>query len=138
MALPPVKALIVERDGADLADPEEYDLDASNLPFNRVGFSSYNIEDAINEAATGDTGIDAVSWDVTYTSGRPNVVTVYDSNTQVTANRVQDYTYTYTGHEPTTVVQKSYEADGTTVSETVTYTLTWTGNKLDKVTSVTT
>lgn len=179
MPTPSFKALVAEREGVDLADIEEQVIDAATIPFSRAGFTSDNIEDAVDEAkAAGGgavaiedegsnltntvskinftgagvtatnagndvtvdipaaAGIDCVSWDMTYSSGRPSLVTIYDSNTQVDANRVRDIAYTYTGDEPTTVVQQDYDTDGTTVLETTTYTLTWVSNELDKVTSV--
>lgn len=136
MALPPIKVLIAEKDGVELDYHEEYDLKASAVPFTRAGFTSDNVNDAINEAATGQVGVNAVSQAITYDSEeRPDLVTVYDDNTQIVANRVQDFQHTYTGDVPTTVVQQDYDSDGTTVLKTTTFTLTWVGDLLDKVTS---
>lgn len=52
-----VKVLIVERNGVELPDREEFNLIASAIPFSSGGFASDNVEDAIVEASAGSADI---------------------------------------------------------------------------------
>lgn len=48
-----VKILVVERNGVELSDAEEFALVASAIPFSSGGFAADNVQAAIVEAAAG-------------------------------------------------------------------------------------
>jgi len=52
-----VKVLIVERNGAELPDAEEFNLIASAIPFTAGGFAADNVQSAIVEASAGSADI---------------------------------------------------------------------------------
>lgn len=54
MATDSVKVLIVERNGVDLENAEEFNLTASVVPFSSPGFTADNVKDAILEAGGED------------------------------------------------------------------------------------
>ena len=75
---------------------------------------------------------------VTYiASGDVDVVSVYSSPTQITANRIADITLGYSGGNPTTETWRYFDpADGTTVLQTSTLTHGFTGVEYDDTTRV--
>jgi hypothetical protein len=59
MATDSVKVLIVERNGIDLEDQEEFDLVAEVVPFTAPGYVADNVKDAILESTLNATDIHA-------------------------------------------------------------------------------
>jgi len=52
-----VKVLVVERNGVELSDAEEFNLIASAIPFTGSGFVSNDVQSAIIEASAGSADV---------------------------------------------------------------------------------
>lgn len=76
---------------------------------------------------------------VTYTAGGDiDHVELFNSATQITANRIARIDITYSGVDPATEVLKVYGTDGSTVLRTLTTTYTYTGVDITSAGQVTT
>ena len=73
--------------------------------------------------------------EVSYTGNKVDSIIVW--TTVGKTQKIREELFTYTGNQVTTIVTKQYDAAGTLiVGETMTETLSYTGNKLDDITRV--
>lgn len=131
-----VKYLVVEKDGTDLMDPEEHEPKGENI---RISNASAIIPDGDLQSWLDRVYNSSQSIKNAYSGDDLSSSTFYSSASQVDANRLAKVDVSYSGDNPSTETWTFYDtADGTTVLATVTRTLTWLGNDLDKVETVTT
>jgi hypothetical protein len=73
--------------------------------------------------------------EVTYTGIKVTSIIVWTTAGKTT--KIREELYTYTGNNVTTIVTKQYDGTGTLiVGQTMTETLSYTGNKIDDITRV--
>ena len=133
MAVDRVKPLKMENatDGTEVdlrpteTDPAEDYLAAKGIAFENLNtFLVEKLGRVITELEPDQTFAIASTGDVV------NSVSIYNSATQIDANRVYRVDFSYTGDDITTEAHKIYDTDGTTVLRTITYSYTYSSGEI--------